>query len=607
MRILSNPQALADIYEEFFKQRNNGDSKKLSKDEFEKRKISNSFAAWRTDLHETKVKALVFLHQDAPFAPPMIVLEKEDNFDTKFLKWPHVEKNDKLCLMQEDDRIFHDYAGHTELLNRLISEAESLITQGLTGETKQDFVKEIRSYWPNCKTSYISLSNLENAKTRIIPYYGSTTNDAHVFFDTEKMARSWINNAFKAELWKLSGPRKTVIFVLEKPPLPEDYPENGADLIKFIKTHSSLSEKEISDLLLQAVPNPDPKKLPILFFVDTGITGIAMLGIMLERRANLRNPRGKLQETIYRDASQQEKLERYLDKSSPLERTVATRINSDWLYKRGGTSRHADLKNKNVCIIGCGSLGSGIAELLSKSGVSNLTLIDHEALEWENIARHSLGASYIRSSKSEALKCKITNHFPFSKITAHKTKWQNLTEEDSQKILDVDLIISTTAEWSTEDHFNKLFKFSSDFPPILLAWLEPYALAGQTLLIRKHGACFQCLIDENLQFTNRVIEGVEKTKTLDTACGGASSPYGAIEMSFTQGMAAELAIDYLTGKTTSTSNRTWIGGIDKIKAQGLDIANNWAEKLSIPGSDNKIFYAEMPVRHDCPICNGKCK
>jgi len=605
MKILSNPQALAEVYEEFFKQRNNGDSRKLSKDEFERRKIPNSFAAWRIDLHETKVKALVFLHQDAQFAPPMVVLEKEDSFDTKFLKWPHVEKNDKLCLMQEDNRIFHDYAGHAKLLDELIAEAESLIEQGITGETKQDFVKEIRSYWPNCKTSYISLSCLEDSQTRIIPYYGDTHNTTHIFFDSEKTAKIWINNSkYKTELY---GPKKTVIFVLEKAPFPEDYPINGSDLIKFIQTHSSLGEKEIKDLLISVVPDKAPRKLPLLFFIDTGINGIAMLGIMIERRDTIKNRHGNLKEIAYHNATALEKLNRYLDESSILERVVTTRINPGWIYKRGGTSESEKLKNKKVCIIGCGSLGSGVAELLSKSGISNLTLIDPDALEWENIARHSIGAAFTRVAKSDALQYKIAHHFPFSNITAHKKRWQDLTEDEFQELCNVDLIISTTGDWCTEDHLNKLFKFSSDLPPILFAWLEPYAFAGQALLIKKHGACFQCLIDENLRFTNRVIESGEKTKTLDTACGGASSPYGAIEMSFTQSMTAKLAIDYITGQTTSTSNRTWIGDIDKIKDHDLEITAKWAEKLSIPNSDNKIFYAEMPVRHDCPICNGKCK
>ena len=82
-------------------------------------------------------------------------------------------------------------------------------------------------------------------------------------------------------------------------------------------------------------------------------------------------------------------------------------------YERNGTSiSEADnevLKDKKVCIIGCGGLGGFIAEMLLRVGILNLTLIDPDVFDVTNLNRQlfstekSVGKSKVTEAKKRLL------------------------------------------------------------------------------------------------------------------------------------------------------------------------------------------------------------
>jgi len=61
------------------------------------------------------------------------------------------------------------------------------------------------------------------------------------------------------------------------------------------------------------------------------------------------------------------------------------------------------LANAKVLIVGCGSGGGNLALQLVMSGIQNLTLIDKDILEPENIIRHVCGRSLLGKKKIDAL------------------------------------------------------------------------------------------------------------------------------------------------------------------------------------------------------------
>lgn len=73
---------------------------------------------------------------------------------------------------------------------------------------------------------------------------------------------------------------------------------------------------------------------------------------------------------------------------------------------RSGTSAPYRAK-KSVAIIGCGAIGSHIADLLFRSGVHRITLIDPERLRPGNIIRHLADNSLVGLPKTVAVKAEL--------------------------------------------------------------------------------------------------------------------------------------------------------------------------------------------------------
>ncbi|MGX2974026.1 HesA/MoeB/ThiF family protein, partial [Ursidibacter arcticus] len=60
----------------------------------------------------------------------------------------------------------------------------------------------------------------------------------------------------------------------------------------------------------------------------------------------------------------------------------------DMLPKRSGIDTQAILAKKKVAILGCGAIGSHIAEILVRAGVLNFILVDYKIVSENHLARH---------------------------------------------------------------------------------------------------------------------------------------------------------------------------------------------------------------------------
>jgi hypothetical protein len=81
-----------------------------------------------------------------------------------------------------------------------------------------------------------------------------------------------------------------------------------------------------------------------------------------------------------------------------------SRIDRQWSLSRD--HRTGDLQAlsvKRVAVLGCGSLGSQVVELLARAGVGRLEVVDPQTLESENVARHLLGLASVGAGKAAAV------------------------------------------------------------------------------------------------------------------------------------------------------------------------------------------------------------
>jgi len=88
----------------------------------------------------------------------------------------------------------------------------------------------------------------------------------------------------------------------------------------------------------------------------------------------------------------------------------------DRLQARGRYNK--DIRDSSVALIGCGALGSAVAELLIRGGVRRLLLIDHDDLEVGNLVRHTLTGAEIGLKKASAIASRLQSAAPMSQISS---------------------------------------------------------------------------------------------------------------------------------------------------------------------------------------------
>jgi tRNA A37 threonylcarbamoyladenosine dehydratase len=74
------------------------------------------------------------------------------------------------------------------------------------------------------------------------------------------------------------------------------------------------------------------------------------------------------------------------------------RIYPEWIHSRGGAKGMSALAQKKITLIGCGALGSEVANMLAKAGLQQLVLVDGDLLDWDNIAICSV---HVMSAKTK--------------------------------------------------------------------------------------------------------------------------------------------------------------------------------------------------------------
>ena len=118
-------------------------------------------------------------------------------------------------------------------------------------------------------------------------------------------------------------------------------------------------------------------------------------------------------------------------------RTLASANRIKWIRSENWSpsNSHArgqfapELANKRVLIIGAGSLGSAVAEVLVRGGLRQLIVCDGDLLEHGNLARHTLGIQDVGEWKAVALAARLQSVSVHLKVAAIPSKFPRLTKK----------------------------------------------------------------------------------------------------------------------------------------------------------------------------------
>jgi len=133
------------------------------------------------------------------------------------------------------------------------------------------------------------------------------------------------------------------------------------------------------------------------------------------------------------------------------------RMRSGWISWMRSENWHAssrsargqlcgELTSRRVLLIGCGALGSTLAEMLVRGGLRELTLVDGQTLTVGNLVRHVLTSASVGLNKAEELATRLNRASPQADVYAITRTFEDLPEQDLNRVQATDLVIDCTGD-----------------------------------------------------------------------------------------------------------------------------------------------------------------
>ncbi len=261
-----------------------------------------------------------------------------------------------------------------------------------------------------------------------------------------------------------------------------------------------------------------------------------------------------------------------------MSRSPIDRADPDWVHGRGHDPRAAQLRQKTVLIIGCGSVGGGIAVQLAQAGIGRLVLADPDILKWSNIGRHVLGRSAVGQAKAVALAEKLRMDFPHIDVIGHTLDADSLLREHSELVAQADLIVSATGSWNADTRIDAWQRTAQRSAPVLYGWLEAHASAAHSVLIGGPPESIRSgFYGTELPKFSVATWPQESTRRQEPGCGAVFQPYGPVELSIANSVIADLALDALLRPLNRAVHRVWVASqkrLDESNGRWSDIWRN---------------------------------
>lgn len=278
------------------------------------------------------------------------------------------------------------------------------------------------------------------------------------------------------------------------------------------------------------------------------------------------------------------------------------RNSKEYLIERGGGD--VLLSNERVAVVGCGSVGSQVANMLAKAGVGELVLIDNDVLSADNIYRHQLGGrelNYAANQKTgvvtswtkvSALAYQLQQDLPYIKVHSKPNNLASVIDDKDFKSCDV--IVVAVGAPAVNLQINQMLK-DYNFRKVVFCWNEAAGVGGHSIALDLQKSCFQCLhtVDQQLQAQSDlslVCVGQPISKNL-TGCAGVFTPFSFLDSNRTAELAASQVIDMLRSYSSEVA-LSWKGN----NSANLEVTSRY---ITMPLKEQLT----VEPHPNCRVCN----
>jgi adenylyltransferase/sulfurtransferase len=172
----------------------------------------------------------------------------------------------------------------------------------------------------------------------------------------------------------------------------------------------------------------------------------------------------------------------------------AGRYSRQELFAPIGPPGQARLRRARVAVVGCGALGSTLAEIMARAGVAALTVIDRDYVEESNLQRQSLfaeedAARGLPKAAAAEARLKAIN----SEVSVRGVVADFAADNAGELLAGADLVLDGTDNFETRFLLNDVC-LKAGIPWVYGACVGSYGLA---LLVRPRvSPCLRCVLEE---------------------------------------------------------------------------------------------------------------
>jgi len=518
-----------------------------------RRKIQDTrghVASWDLELqHPTLGNQIVCISipKDFPATPPQVYLDKQ-----LCLVLPHIEMDGRFCHDVESSPI--DYEQPTDAVVAVLESLKRFwILSSDTVWVTEEFQKERLSYWLRfCEKARLSnaLPTPYAVRVQLRPLEVTTEGRLCAYYQKGQKLRSDLMVATLGDVdphslasrhgWavktQVQGHSLFVPIKDNIPWTPTDWPKTLQEL-EFFVAQATDHEQSVIHWIQNKSDKPNRPLMVIL------VQSMVCFGYLI-------SPAFVSRVT-----------------SSRIIPVVIGRADPNWALARDhGPQVLAGRQGKKVLLLGCGSLGSPIAELLARSGVGELHLLDKEVFESENCGRHILGAPDIGLSKAVALTKRLHELVPDITIKAHRAfaaNWiHNVCKPGSY-----DLVVDCTGESAVRVMLSHYRKHSLGACHLVHAWVEPFCAATHVVFL-PYGTDWPP-DDPGSKLAAAIWP--EDIQVMLPACGAGFHPYGAADVWQSAGFTTERLLAVLDGNISEAVVWSSVRSQAFFNALGVDV------------------------------------
>lgn len=259
-----------------------------------------------------------------------------------------------------------------------------------------------------------------------------------------------------------------------------------------------------------------------------------------------------------------------------------SRIDPTWALTRDHSTTSFELRRqKRVLVLGAGSLGSPIIDVLARSGIGAIDVVDSQVLDSANVSRHLLGMSSILQAKATAIAARLKKEIPGLKILGFPEDARRWCAENCTPGK-YDLVVDLTAESAVRIFLAQTREVLLGEATVIHAWVEPYCAAAHVVATTL--AKPWPVGDPAGSRVNAADFSAAQVRVNLPACSDGFHPYGSADILQAAGFSAERILDILdNGLAAST---VW----SSVRAQAF------FDSLAVPIATKAIVPAQGGMR-----------